>query len=253
MKISVITVTRNNLTTLKQTLASVAEQTYAHKEHWVIDGASTDGTVEYLKQIQLDPQYAHLFWISEQDHGIYDAMNKGIKQIHGEVFGFLNADDFFTHPQVLTKLAAVFQTNHVDAVYGDLDYVYPDKTYKIFRKWRSKEVSKNAFLWGWMPAHPTFYMKKKYVKLHGGFRLDLGSAADYEFMLRYLYKYNIKSKHLPEVMVKMRTGGASNESLKGRWKANQMDRKAWIVNGLKPLPFTHIAKPARKVFQFLMK
>jgi glycosyltransferase len=253
MMISVITVTWNNLSTLKQTIDSVAAQTYSFKEHWIIDGGSTDGTLEFLQSISDKTEYKHVRWISEKDKGIFDAMNKGIERVAGDIFGFLNSDDFYAHTQVLNKIAKTFSEHAIDAVYGDLDYVHPVETNRIFRKWRSKDVGLSAFQWGWMPAHPTFYMRKECVKSYGGFRLDMGSAADYEFMLRYMYKHRIKTKHIPDVMVKMRTGGASNATIRGRLKANRMDRKAWTVNGLKPLPFTHFAKPARKIIQFILK
>jgi glycosyltransferase len=141
--------------------------------------------------------------------------------------------------------------NEADAVYADLYYVDKNNTDKIIRTWKSGSFSPNKFLWGWMPPHPTFFVKKGSYNKYDVFNTTLHSAADYEMMLRLLYKHKIKAAYLPEFIVKMRVGGQSNASIQNRVKANNEDRMAWKLNGIKPYFFTLTLKPIRKVFQFL--
>jgi glycosyltransferase involved in cell wall biosynthesis len=215
--------------------------------------------------------------ISEPDKGIYDAMNKGIRLATGDIIGILNADDLYATPDVLAKVAALFDDPAIEACYGDLEYVknsekvpmkrgegdlYPASHgspltmhrshFTVVRYWKSGVYNRNKFKWGWMPPHPTFFVRRSVYERHGTFNLQLGSAADYELMLRFLYVHGIRTAYLPEVLVLMRAGGASNESLAARIKANRMDRKAWEINGLKPYPWTLLLKPLRKLPQYFL-
>ena len=234
--------------TLEDCIQSVAHQT-ATKEHVLIDGNSTDGT------LQLIEQYSDHFssTISEPDRGIYDAMNKGIGIATGEVIGFLNSDDFYPNSVVLEKVAQAFENPLVDACYGDLKYVDRRDTSKSLRYWKSDSFDRRRFYHGWMPPHPTFFVRKTRIDQLGLFNLQLGSAADYEFMLRYLLKNRLHAVHIPEVLVHMRSGGVSNASFSNRIAANRNDRKAWRVNDLRPYAWTLMAKPLRKVGQWLVK
>jgi glycosyltransferase len=262
--ISIITATFNATGTLSNNLASIAAQSLLKEtgtrevsrqiEHLLIDGSSTDGTVEKIRSYCADaagPTHVARY-VSEPDNGIYDAMNKGIERACGEAIGILNADDFYTDGQVLEKVARVFEDPTVDSCYGDLQYVDANNTSKIFRNWTAGKFSREAFYWGWMPPHPTFFVRRKIYEKFGRFKLNFGSAADYELMLRFLLKHRISTVYIPEVLVKMRSGGVSNASLKNRIKSNQMDRKAWKENGLKPYPWTTVLKPLRKLGQYFV-
>lgn len=249
MKISVITVCRNSAQTIRDTLASVRSQTHPQIEHILIDGASTDNTLDVIREFEHVTQL-----ISEPDRGLYDAMNKGIQLATGAVVGILNADDFYADPNVLTKVAKVFeQQQKIAAVYGDLRYVHPRATNRTIRFWRSGPFDPKMFRYGWMPPHPTFFVRRKMYEAHGGYDTRLRSAADYELMLRFLYKFRIPVWYLPEVLVHMRTGGLSNRSLRNRWQANREDRNAWAMNGLQPAFYTLWLKPLRKIPQYLYR
>ncbi len=191
--------------------------------------------------------------VSETDLGIYDAMNKGVDRSEGDIIGILNADDFYASPDVLAKVAAVFQDSAIDACYGDLVYVDNTDVGKVVRYWRAGNFSLRKFYWGWMPPHPTFFVRRSVYERFGLFNLDLGSAADYEIMLRFLVTKGIKPAYIPEVLVNMRIGGISNVSWRNRLAANRMDRKAWVVNGLKPYPWTLWLKPLRKIGQWIVR
>lgn len=247
--ISIITVCYNSAATLPDTLRSVAAQTGVHLQHVLVDGGSTDGTVALIEAYAHEHDY--VTWVSEKDQGLYDAMNKGLAMCTGEVIGLLNADDFYCRPDVLQLVAKVFAHDHPEGMYADLNYVDAQQTDKIVRRWKSGSYSPNSFLWGWMPPHPTFFVRKSVYERLGGFRLDMGSAADYELMLRFIHKNQIQLSYLPQTIIHMRAGGVSNKQLKNRMKANEMDRKAWEVNGLKPYFFTRWLKPLRKIKQFL--
>lgn len=245
MTISIITATYNSVATVRDTLESVRSQEYKDIEHIVVDGASTDPTLEIISQY---PHVAKV--VSEKDKGIYDAMNKGISLASGAIVGILNSDDFYYDSGVIRKVMNAFG-NGVDAVYGDLQYVKQDATDRVTRMWHSGSFSKKKFYFGWMPPHPAFFVRKKVYDEIGAFNLSLRSAADYEFMLRALVKHNYQPAYIPEVLVKMRTGGASNATLRHRLRANAEDRRAWQINGLNPFIFTIPFKPLRKIFQFI--
>lgn len=248
MKISIITATFNSSGTLPDTLKCVAAQTYQHVEHLIIDGGSKDDSVAIARQY---PHVAKI--ISEKDKGIYDAMNKGIALASGEVIGILNSDDVYADPDVLADIMELFKDETVDGCYADLQYVKAEDISKVTRTWRSGACSKYSFYWGWMPPHPTFFVRRRVYERIGNFNTELKSAADYELMLRAFMTHQLKISYLPRIIVKMRTGGESNASLKNRIRANGEDRKAWKMNNLQPWPITLYLKPLRKLIQFFIK
>ena len=212
MKVSVITATWNSVATLRDTLESVLGQTYPHIEHIIVDGGSTDGTLELIREYE--PRYnGRLRYVSEPDKGIYDAMNKGIRMAGGDVIGILNSDDFYTSPDTVETLAGELERNGVDAVYGDIHYVdgkAPDKSVRYyssagFRRWK--------MLLGFMPAHPSFYCRKEAYERFGLFSTSYKVAADFENLLRLIYVGRISIKYVPKDCVTMRTGGASTSGL----------------------------------------
>jgi glycosyltransferase involved in cell wall biosynthesis len=209
-RISVVTAVYNRCNTVGQALDSVLSQTHPLVESIVIDGASTDGTREAL-----EPYRSRLgVFISEPDRGIYDALNKGIRHATGDVVGFLHADDLFAHERVLSRIATTFADPTVDAVYGDLLYVRHDDVTQIVRYWRAGSFDQAALRHGWMPPHPTFYVRRTVYERLGMFDTRYRIAADYDSMLRFLAKGHISTAYIPEVLVRMRTGGISNRSLR---------------------------------------
>lgn len=248
MKVTIITATYNSSATIEDTLQSVASQDYPMVEHVIVDGLSKDDTLDRVKRY---PHVARV--VSEKDKGIYDAMNKGISMATGDVIGILNSDDFYASDAVLTKVMDTFQRTGCDALYGDLVYVDKDQTDRVVRYWKSGEYQDNAFKWGWMPPHPTFFVRRSLYEKHGLFNLEMKTAADYELMLRIIHKGKTRVAYIPEIMVKMRTGGASNQSLMNRIKANADDAKAWAINGVRPFWFTLYLKPIRKITQYIFR
>jgi glycosyltransferase len=247
-KISIITVTYNSEATIADTLLSVQKQSYNNIEHIIIDGNSTDNTVEIIKS------FPHVSkWYSEKDAGLYDAMNKGLQSATGDIIGILNSDDVYADENVISKVVDSFTNDFIDTLYGDLHYVHPNDLNKVVRVWKSGKFKRSNFNFGWMPPHPTFFVRREVYDRVGLFNLSLKSAADYELMLRILYKNKFNAAYLPEVLVKMRAGGMSNGSLKKRIRANKEDRMAWRLNELHPYFFTLYLKPLRKVFQFIVK
>jgi glycosyltransferase len=278
MKVSLITVSYNSASTIADTLKSVQFQTYKDIEYIVVDGNSSDGTIEIVKQfldsaedaiqgrtegasqdlpgdlsnnlINITSQGLVTKFLCERDKGIYDAMNKGLAMANGDIIGVLNSDDFYCSNDVIEEVVRAFQQNNTDCLYGDLNYVDPIDTSKIVRKWRSGSFRKDNFLKGWMPPHPTFFVRKTCYDRFGKFDTQFKSAADYELMLRFLFKESCSAVHLPKVMIHMRAGGVSNVSLKNRIRANREDRLAWKINGLKPKWFTLLRKPLSKLIQY---
>ena len=246
MKFSIITVTYNSAETIVDTVESVLSQTHPAIEYLIVDGASTDATLEQLEPYR--DQLAGL--LSEPDQGMYDAMNKGIAQATGDVIAILNSDDIYADPQVLARVAECFQQTGADCVYGDLHYVSPDLQ-QVVRNWVSGEYRAGQFARGWHPPHPSFFVRREVYHQLGGFNLELRIAADYEFMLRVLQAQERTAAYLPEVFVKMRTGGASNRSIRNIWNANRECYRAWRINGYGPLPGAAavIRKPFTKLKQ----
>ena len=246
MKISVITACFNNAATIEETIRSVAEQDYADKEYIIVDGGSTDGTLSIIEKYR--DKISKI--ISEKDEGIYFALNKGIDLATGDVIAFLHADDVYAHAQALPHVMKIFSEKKIQSVYGDLQYVDRNDLSKVAREWKSGNYYDGIFHKGWMPPHPSFFLLKSCYEKFGKFNTTFVSAADYELMLRMLHKNKITTAYLPEVLVKMRTGGISNITLKNRIRANKEDRRAWKVNGLKPGIFTLWRKPLSKLGQF---
>ncbi|MEJ8801762.1 glycosyltransferase family 2 protein [Pontibacter sp. H249] len=247
MKVSIITIVYNNRETIADAIESVLGQTYSNIEYIVVDGLSTDGTVEVVKSY--GSRIA--FFVSEKDNGLYDAINKGIRLATGEVVGLLHSDDLFYTPDSIAQVVAAFDKSGTDTIYGDLLYVQKENTGKTVRNWVSGEYSRDSFLYGWMPPHPTFYVKREVYNTLGLYNTQFKSAADYELMLRYLYKYKVSTTYIPEKLVKMRVGGKSNITLKNRIRANQEDYQAWLINSLQPPFYTRFLKPLRKLTQFI--
>jgi glycosyltransferase involved in cell wall biosynthesis len=249
MKISIITVAFNAEATIAEAVASVVGQRQDgfELEYIIVDGASTDETLAALEPHR--DGIAHI--ISEPDRGLYDAMNKGVAAATGDFIGILNADDTYAHNGVLAAVAARLEETGADALYGDLDYVAADGTGRVVRRWRSGKMGPRSFLRGWMPPHPTFFLAQSVYDEHGEYSLDLRSAADYELMLRMLHKHRIRAAYIPDVLVKMQTGGMSNASWTNRLRANREDHAAWRMNGLRPMPWTLVIKPLRKLGQWI--
>lgn len=246
MKISLITVVYNGETFLQACFNSVKEQTYADIEYIVIDGGSTDRTLEIIQENRSAIDY----FVSEKDSGLYDALNKGIRNAKGEVIGILNADDLFADNHVLAAVAKTFiDRPEIDGLYGDLNYIHPTAK-NIIRTWKSKQNTHADLKKGWMPAHPTLYLKRSLFGKHGDYLLDLGTASDYELILRYFYTHRIVAVYLPLLMVNMRMGGVSNHFLKGRIAAFIHDYKALKRNSV-PYPlFAVMRKKLSKLNQF---
>ena len=214
MKISIITVTYNSSKTLADTINSVLLQSHTDFEYIIIDGKSTDETLSIIKKYE--PKFkGKLKWISEQDHGIYDAMNKGIKIATGDIIGILNSDDFFSRSNILEIINATFNNDkQIDAIYGDVHFVNPENLKKCTRYYSSKIFKRSLMKLGFMPAHPSFYLKKECFSKYGLYKTNYKIAPDFEFLLRCIYIYKAKIKYIPIDMVTMRTGGISTSGIK---------------------------------------
>ncbi len=239
--ISIVTAVHNRAATIEQTLDSVRQQTWPHIEHIVIDGGSTDGTLAVLRRHQ--GQLAAL--VSEPDRGIYDALNKGMALATGDVVGVLHSDDFFAHRDVVRRIAEAFQDASIEVSYGDLDYVSQADGH-IVRRWRSGRYAPGRLRFGWMAPHPTFYVRRELLQKFGPYDLSMRLGADFDFTLRYLLKAGDKVAYIPEVLVKMRTGGTSGSprawlqnatnNLRALRKHNAGGVVALICNRLRKIP-----------------
>lgn len=228
MKITVITVSYNSAKTIADTIRSVGFQNYPNLEHLVIDGQSKDATMTVVDA----HRHQNLIFKSEADKGIYDAMNKGIALATGDIIGFINADDFYPSPDVISKVVKVFENSRVDCCYGDLLYVEQENTSKIVRYWRSCPFVAGLFGKGWCPPHPTFFVRREVYERLGAFNLNFKIAADVELMARFLEVEGISSYYLPEVLVHMRMGGTTNRSLSNVIKQNLEVRRGLLALGL---------------------
>ena len=246
MKISVVTAVFNRRDTIGQAVQSVYAQGHDDIEHIIQDGGSTDGTLDVVRTHAT----ASTDLVSEPDGGIYDAINRGIRRASGDVVGVMHSDDFFASDGVLSKVASAFEDPTVDGVYGDLHYVAAHDTSRVLRRWESGSYDRSKLRWGWMPPHPTFYMRRHYFDELGLYDTKLRIAADYDAMLRYFVKGGIRLDYIPEVMVCMRTGGASNGSLKRIIRKSREDYRAIRRNKIGGLG-TLAAKNFSKVTQFL--
>ena len=247
MKVSLITIAYNSAATIEDTIKSIVAQEYSNIEYIIIDGGSTDNTLSIIEKYKESISTI----ISEPDKGIYDAMNKGVQNATGDLVGILNSDDIYADNKVVSNIVEAI--GNKDSIYADLVYVDRDNTDKVTRYWKSGKYRKGIFKKGWMPPHPTFFIKKSCYDQYGIYNLQLKSAADYELMLRMLHKHNISVAYLPEVITKMRVGGQSNITLLNRFKANTEDRLAWTINNLKPGRLTLTMKPILKLSQFFKK
>jgi glycosyltransferase involved in cell wall biosynthesis len=249
MKVTIITVTYNSEKYLQDCIQSVLDQQYNNIEHIIVDGKSTDNTINIIKSFE----HQITKWVSETDKGMYDAINKGMSMATGDIIGILNSDDMLDGVDVVGTIVKTFEEEKVDSIYGDLEYVDPVDLNKIYRIWKGKPYKRSLFHTGWMPAHPTFYFKKSVYEKYGGYESHYFSAADYELMSRYLYKHKVSAFYLPKLLVKMRRGGQSNSSLKIRLRANRRDFLAMKKNNI-PCPFfVSILKPLSKLHQYYSK
>lgn len=253
MKISIITVVYNNKDTIQDAMNSVLSQNYDSLEYTIVDGASTDGTVEVIKKAVKRYPERNIKFISEKDDGIYDAMNKGIRLAKGDITGILNSDDFYINNDVISTVVNEFMTKNVDSVFADLVYVRVDDLDKIVRYYSSACFHPKKMAYGWMPAHPTFFAKKKIYEQHGLYKTDYRIAADYELIARFLVKNKVSYSYIPQVLVKMRTGGTSTRNLKSNWILNKEILRACAENGIKTNIIKVLSKYPTKIFQLIKK
>lgn len=246
MKTSIITVCKNPGKNLESCIESIASQTYNDTEHIIVDGMSTDGTSDIVNEYKDNIT----IYVREHDSGIYEAMNKGIAMATGDVIGLLNADDLYASPNILELVAKAFEDSDIDCCYGDLVYVAKDNTNNVIRNWKSCEFKPELFSKGWHPPHPTLFVKKNIYEKYGVFNTKYKIGADYALMLKLLMKHRISSKHIPQVLVKMRVGGSSNKSLLNILKANIECYRAWKEHDLEISPFFILRKPFNKLTQY---
>lgn len=250
MKVSIITATNNSENTIQDCLVSLLSQTYLNKELIFIDNNSTDSTLKIIDNYMLKNKSIKL--ISEPDNGIYDALNKGISYASGDIIGFLHSNDCFYDCFSVSAIVSYFRENKSDGVFGDLQYVSKDNTNKVIRHWKSCEFQPELLRWGWMPAHPTLFLKKHIYDKHGDFNLSFKISADYDFMLRILKDKTLEFGYLPRVITKMRVGGTSNRSIKNIIQKTKEDLRALRLNNIGGI-FSLILKNISKIKQFVIK
>jgi len=248
MKISIITAVYNNRDEIEIAINSVLSQTYKNIEYIIVDGGSTDGTVEIINR-HIDKISR---FISEPDKGIYDALNKGLSIASGDIIGLLHSDDIFASNMVIEKIAETFIQGNYDAVYGDLEYVSKTDTSKVIRYWKSSQFDAANFYEGWMPPHPTLFMKKKIYEEYGNFDTSYKIASDYDLMLRTLASGKIEAKYIPIVITRMRLGGTSNKNLKNIWRKSFEDWQALRRNNIGGFLIL-LKKNLTKIGQFIIK
>lgn len=248
MKISLVTAVYNRRATLTAALYSARAQSHSDIEHLIQDGGSTDGSLDVIAGLH----HSRMQVVSQRDGGIYDALNRGISRATGEVVGFLHSDDVLAHDRVLARVADAFENHAIDGVYGDLDYVATDDTSRIIRRWRSGTYDPASLKWGWMPPHPTLFLRRRVYEQLGAYDTDFRIAADYEAMMRYLVRGQIRLAYIPEVMVNMRLGGESNRSLGRILTKSREDLRVMRRHGVGGIG-TLVAKNFRKITQFVPK
>ena len=247
MKISIITATYNSAATVRDTIESILRQTHQEWELIIEDGLSEDDTLAIIKEYELQCQ-GRMRIFSEKDDGLYDAMNRGIARATGDVIGILNSDDFYHDERVLEDINQTLECQHVDCVYGDLEFVQAANTDTVIRIWKGSQYKKGAFLKGWHPAHPTFYARRECFMKYGVFNLDYVVSADFELMLRFIEKEQLPNAYIERYFVKMRWGGESTGTLRNIIKGNKNILKAFRANGLKPACFFLIRRLWPKVW-----
>ncbi len=247
MKISLLTVSFNSAATIGDTIRSVREQTHNNIEYIVVDGQSKDSTLDIVR----NAGNVVTRWISEPDHGIYDAMNKAIRLATGDVVGIINSDDFYATPQILSSVADAFSDPSVDAVFGDLVVVDPQNLGKVVRRYSSARWNPEKFAWGFMPAHPTFFVRRKFYEEIGLFKTDYRIAADYELLIRFLFVNRLRYRYLPLTMVHMRRGGVSSRGLMSNIILNREILRACKENGIYSNGFMVYSKYFRKLFELI--
>ena len=247
--ISIITATFNSAKTLKDTIQSVLRQTNKDFEYLIIDGGSTDETIDIVKSYESEFS-GRLKWVSEKDQGIYDAMNKGIKMASGDVVGILNSDDYFTSDDILQTVDNAFKSHEIDAIYGDIHFIRDGNPQKCIRYYSSRMFRPFWLRFGFMPAHPSFYCKREVFERAGLYSLDYKIGADYEMMVRLFKKYRIMSQYINKDFVTMRTGGASNNNVRSRITLINEDVKACKENGVYTNCLFVMLKFMYKIFEF---
>jgi glycosyltransferase involved in cell wall biosynthesis len=247
-RFTLITICWNSADTIGDTLRSIDRQDFRDFEHLVIDGKSSDATLDILEQLKSPVRKV----FSEPDKGIYDAMNKGLARSRGEIIGFLNADDVLASDDVLSLIDRTFRSSGADSTYGDLVYVSRTDLSKVARYWKSNPFEKGSFRKGWCPPHPTFYVKRSVYERAGVFDRSYSLASDVELMMRFLEKERISSAYIPAVLVRMRLGGVTNKSIRNIYLQNRQVLRALAVNGLKvTLPGFILPKAVNRLGQFL--
>ncbi len=247
MKVSVITATYNSAKSIESCLFSVLNQNYNDIEYVIIDGKSNDQTLTILNKFAAEYNQIRIF--SEKDSGLYDALNKGIKLTSGDIIGFVHSDDFLESNNIIHEIVSMFKSDNLDGVYGDLQYVDKDNTQKVKRNWTSCKFNESLLKNGWMPPHPTLFLKKDVYEKHGFFDLSYSISADYDFILRIFNDLELKFEYLPKVITKMRFGGVSNRSLKNIIKKSIEDYRAIKNNNIGNF-LTLIRKNCSKLKQF---
>lgn len=248
MKVSIITAAFNSVQTLEDTVKSVLEQTYSNIEYIVVDGGSTDGSLNVVRRYE--QQFCgRMKWISEKDRGIYDAMNKGIQMATGDIVGILNSDDYFTRKDVIERMVDSFD-KELDAVYGDIHFIRDGQPDKCIRYYSSKRFSPMWLRFGFMPAHPSFYCRREVFDKAGLYKTDYAIGSDYEMMVRLFLKFQIKTKYLPMDFVTMRTGGTSTRNVKSRLTLIKDDVRGCRENGIYTNSLMISVKFLYKLFEF---
>lgn len=246
MRVSIITVTLNSAATLATTMDSVCRQDHRDIEHIIVDGRSTDQTLDIIRS------YPHVArYISESDSGLYDAINKGIALATGDVVGILNSDDFFPSPHIVANIADALSTSAVDAVFGDVAFVRPSNLDRIVRIYSSRKFHPRQFARGYMPAHPSFYVRRRCYEQYGGYKTDYRIAADYELLVRFIHRHRISYAYLPQTTVYMRTGGVSNRTIASRYVLNREIVRACRENGVTTSMARLSLKYFFKVFEYV--
>ena len=249
MKVSIITATNNSEKTIEDCIKSLIGQVYMNIEFIIIDNNSTDSTLKIIERYKLKNKSIKL--ISESDNGLYDALNKGVSYASGDIIGFLHSDDLYFDCYSIFDVVSFFRDNKSDGVYGDLQYVNKENTDKVIRLWKSRVYHSKLLKMGWMPAHPTLFLKKHVYEKHGGFETSYKISADYDFMLRILKDKILEFGYLPIVITKMRVGGASNRSLKNIIQKTREDYKVVSSNSIGGW-FSILLKNISKIKQFII-